>query len=74
MAQGVLPFKYEIEKKTTGMTALGRFAGVFGFGTGDWFNQIDSKAFKSARRRPGVDRYADGLSAGVVKSCWWRLC
>jgi hypothetical protein len=23
MAQGVLPFKYEIEKKTTGMTALG---------------------------------------------------
>jgi len=23
MAQGVLPFKYEGEKKTTGMTALG---------------------------------------------------
>ncbi len=23
MAQGILPFKYESEKKTTGMTALG---------------------------------------------------
>jgi len=31
MAQGVLPFKYEEEKKDTGMTALARIAGIPGF-------------------------------------------
>jgi len=37
MAQCVLPFKYELEKKTTGMTATGKLAGVLGFVQSDWF-------------------------------------
>lgn len=73
MAQGILPFKYETEKKATGRGA-GRIAGVSGFSAADRFKQIDSKAYKSARRRPGVDGYPDGVSDGVVKPCRRRLC
>ncbi len=53
------------QRKKNGNGGAGRFADVFGFSPGDRFQQIDSKAFKSACRRPGVDRYSDGVSAGV---------
>ena len=51
MAQGILPFKYETEKKTTGMTALG------GLPTYLDLAQVmgNTEASKSTRRRPGVD-------------------
>ena len=48
MAQGVLPFKYEAEKKTTGMTALAGLPVYLRSGQGSRIKQIDRETFKSA--------------------------
>jgi hypothetical protein len=55
MTQGLLSFKYETEKKTIGITALGGLPTVFGFSSDDRIEQIGTKAYRSARWRPGLD-------------------
>jgi hypothetical protein len=68
MAQGVLPFKYEEEKKTTGMTALAGLPVYLDLVQKDRAYKINPETSRSARRWTGLDRQSDSNSPDTAKS------
>jgi len=72
MTQGVLPFKYEEEKRERGMTSLGGSAGVFGFSDGHRIGRKHRASF--ADQAAGLDGPSDADVVVDVEFGGRRLC
>ncbi len=74
MAQGILPFKYEVEKKTTGMTAL---AGLPAYLDLAKVMGISKSIRKHLKVREGGQGWTDSqvvLSIVLLNPCRRGLC
>ena len=74
MAQGALPFKYEEEKKTTGMTALGGLPVYLDLAHKIRLTQSIQRHVKVREGGQGLDRRTDSNRADTVKFGRWGLC
>jgi hypothetical protein len=68
MAQGVLPFKYEEEKRESGMTALAGLPVYLDLARGAGI--IGEYIAVSPREEAGLDGCTDGVVVDVIEPCW----
>ena len=74
ITQGVLPFRYEVERTACGMTAL---AGLPAYldGDGERSMGLTSAPYEGmGGAEAGMDRQTSSNGAGAAQSGWWRLC